>query len=479
MKGAAWMVAMRWGLRLLGLVNIAIIARLLAPSDFGLVAMAMAVVALADAVMNLAGDRAIIQLGGDGRRYYDSGWTLRLMQASVIAAVILALAWPAAGFYGDARVGPILMVAALGIFLRGFENIGTVAFRQNLTFGREFIYYMVPQTIAVLATISLALWLRSYWALVLGALVRQTSTMAFSYVISAYRPRLSLARMRDIWGFSQWTLVRDLGVFLTNESDRVIIGRLGGPGPVGLLTIGKELTSMISTEIAAPISRALYPGMVKLRDAPGRFRTAFRNAMAAIALVGLPLCAGLGLTASEVVPLLLGEKWLAAIPFVTLLSLAAIIRVLAGLPGDQAVVLGGVRAVAIASWLQAFLAIPLLVFGYQQYQLAGVAIALLAIYLLGLVINCGLVCRYGGARWGDYAGAWWRPVLATAAMALAVLAVEQTVQQTLHGGLWLLLLAKAGIGGLVYVAAALALWHLVGRPDGLERALLCKLGLGR
>ncbi|HLU91173.1 MAG TPA: oligosaccharide flippase family protein, partial [Pedomonas sp.] len=100
MVGGAWMVATRWVLRLLGLVNVVVLARLLTPGDFGIVAMAMAFVAIADAIMNLGAESAVIQMGEKGRKYYNAAWTLRIVQNLGLAAIISGLAFLAPAYYG-------------------------------------------------------------------------------------------------------------------------------------------------------------------------------------------------------------------------------------------------------------------------------------------------------------------------------------------------------------------------------------------
>ena len=133
-KGAAWMVAMRWSIRGIGIVSVVILARLLAPDDFGILAMAMIVVGFFGILTETYMDLALIRDAGATRSHYDTAWTLGVLQGMGVAAVVILIASPASSYFNDSRVELVIQVLALGIFIQGFENIGVVAFRKELDF---------------------------------------------------------------------------------------------------------------------------------------------------------------------------------------------------------------------------------------------------------------------------------------------------------------------------------------------------------
>src|SRR5437879_11126019 len=122
--GAAWMVGVRFAVRALGVVNTVVLARVLAPSDFGLLAMATLVVLASDVLSDFNFDVSIIRDRDASREAYDTVWSLSLLRAIALGAVIAALAWPAAVFWNDSRVEFVLYAFAGMMALEGLQNVG-------------------------------------------------------------------------------------------------------------------------------------------------------------------------------------------------------------------------------------------------------------------------------------------------------------------------------------------------------------------
>src|SRR5574343_1343215 len=141
-RGAVIVVAMRWTDRLIGLFSTLILARLLVPADFGIVAMASIVVGLVDTLLALGVGSALIQNRNAGREDFDTAWTLGIIQGAVVATLIWFAAPYAAESFRDPRVQDVVRVMAFTTFLGAFENIGVVAFQKNMEFGRDFRYFL-------------------------------------------------------------------------------------------------------------------------------------------------------------------------------------------------------------------------------------------------------------------------------------------------------------------------------------------------
>ena len=137
-QGTLLTVAMRWTDRLIGFVSTLILARLLTPADFGIIAMATLVIALADVLLDLGTNIALVRDPDATQEHYDTAWTLRLIQTALSTALIIAAAPLAADYFADARVQPVLQILAFSLLLGGLENIGIVAFHKHMQFGDEF-----------------------------------------------------------------------------------------------------------------------------------------------------------------------------------------------------------------------------------------------------------------------------------------------------------------------------------------------------
>ena len=179
-RGAVWMVGMRWTLRAIGLVNTIILARLLTPQDFGIIAMATVVVGLLDSLTDFRADVALLRDQAAGRSRYDSAWTLQVLSGFLKAGILIGLALALASYYGDLRVETVVVIIAVGAVIAGFENIGQVEFRRELRFATEFRYWVYRRILTFIVSLVIVLWLRSYLALAIAQPVDSIITVLLS-----------------------------------------------------------------------------------------------------------------------------------------------------------------------------------------------------------------------------------------------------------------------------------------------------------
>jgi lipopolysaccharide exporter len=209
-KGAAWMVLFKLTQRVIGIVSTLILARLLVPADFGLVAMAISVFAVLEIMSSFSFDLALIQNQSAERRHYDTVWTFNVLFALLNAVVMVVLAVPAAAFFVEPRIEWIMYSLALCALISGFDNVGVVAFQKDLELHKEF-YFGVAKKLATFAvTIALAFAWKNYWALIAGMIAGRFVGLVMSYWAHPYRPRFSLAAAGELFHFSKWMLVNNI-----------------------------------------------------------------------------------------------------------------------------------------------------------------------------------------------------------------------------------------------------------------------------
>lgn len=479
LRGTLWSVGMRWGVRLLGLVNIAVIARILTPADFGLVAMAMAVVGLTSVLLDFGVEWALLRRKHAEREDYDTCWTIRLLQGTVIAAIVAACGPLVADYYNDPRVGTLVYFTAAAVFVQGFENIGTLDFRRKLQFDKDFRYNLTTQVAAVAVSITLAFVFRNYYSLVLAQLFRAAFTVGLSYVVSPYRPRLSLAKARSIWGFSQWNLINGIAHFLQNRSGTFILGRFVAPTQIGFYAQASEIADLATTDLIMPLNRVLVPSFAQLADDAERAASAFLKALAGTLLVATPVSVGLALVAPEVVRLWLGAQWGGVVPLMQILAIFATTRAISAVSGSMLTVLGFYRFNAITGWMQAVLFVGGAIWAVQRAGTAGVAWVQAGVGVVAALTCMFWLVRLSAVRLVPLIGAIWRPLAASGAMIAAVTAVAGAAAgsgiSALSGPAGLLVV-KVATGAAAYALATLLFWWLAGRPDGLERLILDQAG---
>ena len=470
-QGTAVVVAMRWTDRLIGLISTLILARLLTPADFGIIAMASLAVTLADVLLDLGVNVALIQNSNATQAHYNTAWTLRLLQTS-IATFALVLAAPlAAEYFHDARIQPVLQVLAFSLLLAGFENIGIITFQKHMRFGAEFRFLFLRRMAGFVTTIIAAWLLRSYWALVIGTLVGRTAGVGLSYWLHPMRPRLSFEKFREIFSISQWMLLRSIGNYLHQNLHKILVGRWTQATTMGAYSLADDISGMPSGELLAPLNRVLFPAFAAAKEDPLELKRIFLLAQGVQTLVAIPAAAGLALVAHEVVLFLLGEKWMIAVPFIQILALVNIVQALTTSVGYVLIVLGKIGISVIGIWIRVvvFCALALTVIpGNDALEIAWLRLFVVA---AGVWLSFWLLVRtLPGLRFRDVIRSSIRPLIGAAAMAMALLNLDSHFDLPLG----MLLALKISLGVTTYVAAVLSLWWVAGRPWGAEAYLLEK-----
>lgn len=487
-RGAVWMVAMRWSLRAVGLLNIAILARLLAPEDFGLIAMAMVVYGLFEMLSDANVDLPLIRMRQPSRADYDTAWTIQLVLGTGLTVLLVVVAPLIAAFFGDPRITLVVQIVALRGVILGLLNIGTVDFRRELDFAKEFRFGVWRQLSAVVINLAIVLALRDYLALAIAVPVSAAIAVALSYRMSPYRPRLCLARFRQIWPFSRWLIVYYTAEYAADRGDELLVGRIAGATALGHYSFASQIAVMPVRELVAPVVRALMPTYAEIAHDHAALGRAFRDVSGLLAVLCLAISVGMALVADDLVVVVLSEKWRAAVPFFRWLCLyAAAAGLIRGLQ-PFFVMLERERAYAVFAAVQLALLVPaLLVAALHSIEAIAIVRAAVAGAMVPAIFH--LATRIGPVDGAAVRAVLWRPLAACAAMVLAVLAVQGGLADPFAAGpsatapvgafdpaAAMRLTRDAAVGAATFAATLFTLWALAGRPDGAERILLAAAG---
>jgi O-antigen/teichoic acid export membrane protein len=467
-RGAGWVIAWRLGMRILGLVSTLILVRLLVPSDFGLLALAASFAQTVDGMMTLGTEEAVIRQPAPDRNVYNTAWTLNVIRGLTVTAIVLLSAFPVARFFGDQRLVLVLLVIALPPLLDGLSNIGTVDFRREMQFQKEFAIMVVPKFFGIAATLTAAVIHPSYTALLYGIVTNQTLRSAMSYVMHPFRPRFSLRAWRGLIGYSLWTWLLSLAILLRNRSDTLLLGGLTNSTSVGVYSVGSEVASLPTSELVEPLCRASFAGFAAANREGVSVTETFLRLMSSAVLVTLPAGVGLALVAAPLVRLAFGPGWDAAVPVLQVLGLAGIMTVFGQISlhlMSAHSLLGRLTFVALAG---AALRIVLLLLLIPGFGVAGAAWA-------AAIATCAdqgatLVMALRHLKVGAHAFVRHivRPVLAAAAMACGVVAMALWRRPAPDGDIVWPLVAEVAAGAIVYIGVLLVTWLAAGRPDGPE-----------
>ncbi len=473
-RAAGWMVTWRFVTRTLGTFSMFVLARLLSPMDFGLVALAGAFARAIDAMATLGIQDVMLREKHPDESYYSTGFTLGLIRTGIASIIIAAAAYPVGRFFGDERLSYILLILGPLLLLESCENVGTLEFRREFRFDRDFILFMVPRLASVVVTVGTAIVTRSYWSLIAGIVVLRVTRVVLSYAMHPFRPRLTLVDWRRMLGLSSWIWGTSVAGFARERSDSFILGRLMNTSAVGLFSASLEVALLPISEFVEPVGRALYAGLSAIHHSGQGSSDTLAKAMSATLCIVLPAGVGVSLIAAPLIRVTLGPAWLAGVPLVAIIGPFAAFSVVTNIGMLGVMAIGNPKITTFTTAAMALLRVPLLLIGVTFGGLSGLAWATGIALALEAVIYVVVLGRVTGFRFSVLIGESWRCVTATAGMVLILVSLGlawSPAAATVAGAVTQVGIAAAA-GAAVYAVLLVALWALTGCPDGPEATLV-------
>ena len=306
-KGALWVTAASICARGLNVISAIILARLLAPEDFGLMAIAMAIVAFSQGTTQTGFEAALIQKQERPDDFLNTAWTFELARYLILFFVIFLAAPLLASFFKEPRAVAILRVISLSLVFQGLRNIGVVYFRKNLDFHKQFVLEVVPVIAYISVVIPLAFSLRNVWALVWGSLTTGMATCLISYVMHPYKPRLdfSIKRARNLFNFGKWILGTSILVMIREQGMTMFVGKFLGIPILGFYNRAGAFSKTIFQQVSEVVWKVGYPAYSQLQIDPDRFKRAYLQTLQILTFVGIPMAGGLFVLSGDFVHLFL------------------------------------------------------------------------------------------------------------------------------------------------------------------------------
>lgn len=467
-RNGAIAVVIAWSMRAIGLVSVFVLARTLTPADFGIVALAMATLAMVDVFSALGLKQALLRVREPDPSHYNTVWTIQLIVLTFLALIVAALGPVMAWFYSEPVLQWVIIILASRFIFFGLANIGVVDFERNLELGRDLRFRLVVRLSTFVVTLTAAFILRSYWALVIGSVFQGVIHCLASYVVHPYRPRFSLARKAEMLSVSIWMFLTSAAQTFQTEIERIVIGRISSLGTLGYYSVSKGLSSIFTEEIATALNRVTFVTTANsgqsLGDAPVRLQAM----LGTYALIAAPLGLGLAATAPNAVYVLLGEQWGQAAPFLQMIAPAAALYavsklIISSLQASGKAKLAAKLALGCAG--AALGAIGLVV--AMQGNALNVATAVLAVNAAALVAGILVLAREEQIDAYGLLSAAARPFLAALIMLVLVFPMAPSSAPSIVA-----FGAQVAGGAMIYFATVAGLWLLNGRPQGAESAAL-------
>lgn len=474
----AWVLTGRVVSRIVTVTTSLVLARLLTPSDFGLVAMGVLALSLLEVLTAVGVRDALIQREGDIGELLDSAWTIEILRGATISGLLFLAAPAVAVFFREPAAVAIIRAVSVIPLLRGLENIGTVLFRKELDFRKDFKLEASRVIAHAVVGISLAVALRSVWALVAAQIVGYAVQSVVSYVLSPVRPafRLDWAQARGLYGFGKWVLLGGLIGYAQLQADTFFVARFFSPAELGLYTLAFTISNVVIVDIGKAIAKVMFPVYSMGATDMDRVTRGLLDAYELVAAATLPLCVGLALVADDFTLVVLGEDWASMIPVLRVLAIAACCRALAVSGSGFFWGIGRPHVTFRMNLLQLFVLAAGLIVLPPKFGLLGVAAAFgtgygayVVQFLHETVVRCGIGVRR------------WAKKLAPLCFEVGALAAAVTGARQLMGPGAERLIVSVVVGGVVYLAMSVLVLRVLGYGQ-LQTAASLGLsvrGLGR
>lgn len=420
--------AVRWttvasGARaVLQLAQLAVLARLLAPEDYGLMAMVSVVLGFAGLFADMGMNSAFVQRQNVSEQERSSLFWLNVGLSGVLTLLVVALSPLLAMWFGDARLTPLLMLAASTFVISALGQQVRMSAEKALNFRPVVLLEVVAALLGFATAVIAALAGWGVYALIAGGIVGALAgtVLAWLFLASGWRPlwRFRLADVRSYAGFGGALVANNLINEVNRNIDLLLGGRLLGATALGLYSMPRNIVFQIQGLVSPIITRVGFPLIAQVQADIPRVRAIYLKTLNMTAATNAPLYIGIAFFAPEVVRVVLGSKWLDAADLLRVLAVWGFLRSTGNPVGS--LLLGMGRADLSLKWnLGMLFVVPPALWAGSHYGTMGLAWALLgvaaALFIPGWLVLVRPLCNAG--LW-EYTVAALRPlVLSVAAIA--------------------------------------------------------------
>ena len=420
-KSAIWLFSQNIVGRMIQLGMMVVLARLIGPTEMGLVGIALLAVSALQRLTKMGLNEALIQrTEEDVDELLDTVWTMELVRGGVIALILFAAAPGIGAFFSEPRAVDLLRVVALSPLLLGMKNPAIVYFQKDLDFHKQFVYRISAEVGQLAVAVGCAIIWPNAWAFVAGYLTADIIRITASYFIDEYRPELSFEReiAKNLFGYGKWLAGSSILFFLFDQGDDVFVGWLLGPTVLAFYQYAYRFSNAPATELSGVITGVMFPTLSKLQDKPNELRSTFLKSLRITAFAAFPSAFGIAVVTPSFVRAFLGSDWTAMILPTQILAIFGLIRALARTIGPVWKAIGRPDLITKISILKVTLLALLIYPATSRYGIPGTAALIVGINLFIIMpIDLTIVTRLVETSYTTLARQMIYPLVASSAMA--------------------------------------------------------------
>lgn len=447
-RGIAWTGAIKWLSQLLSWVSTIVVARLLNPEDYGIVAMAGVFVGFIGLLNEFGLGAAVVALRHLTEEQIASIHSLASLSGVAGFLLTCLIAIPAGRIYAASDIPLVIVVMGAGFAFLALRSVPSALLEKALRFKLLALLEGGQAIVAALITVGLAWWGAGYWALVIGGVaghVAVTAVILRQHPVRYARP--SFGSLREAIRFSSHVLVGRISWYVASNADVFIAGRILGQGIVGAYSFAGTLANLPLDKITALLSRVMPAFYSSVQTDPSVLRRYLLLLTEGLALLTFPIGVGMALVAHVFVPFVLGEKWVGAVLPLQVLSCWAVVRSLFGLISPILFVTGGSR-LSMLSGLFCMILYPLGFWVGSGWGAVGIALAWVAVQPVSWIAPYRHALTVLKLPFHEYLSVLWPATTSTVIMVGGVYLIRQVIPS--DSSLLLQLLYEAAAGASVY-----------------------------
>lgn len=437
--------------KIIFLARLFVLARLLAPEDFGLLAVGMVALTMMLKLTDFGIVASLIQAPAADRRHRDTAWTIGMMRGAGISAILFLLAPWIAEAFGEPRATDIIRALSLTALLQAAASIQVARLNRELKF-RGLAAIRLSGAIANTAVAILLAPTLGVWAMVWGALAGEFFFMVVSYIVAPYRPRFGLSghASQSIARFGRWIFLTGILSVAADAVIRWIVANRLGVAELGLYFMAWRLAYLPMQLISELVNEVAFPVYAQLQSNREKAAAAFRGLLVSVAAILVPTCLVFAWLVPELVVYVLGDGWQGTVGVMQLLILTSILMLLSDSLNPVLMGLGRPSGIAAMDTLRLFI---LAVLGWTLVGTLGLAGAGVA-WTIAVLAAQVMAARYALEIFPQPFAGLARPLLAIAAASVLATAVAALIVRTFPGLAGL----AAGILASAATAGAATLW---------------------
>lgn len=449
LKAGFWSTIQNWGSQFASLGVFFVLARLLSPADFGLVALASVFLAFIEVFLRQGFTQALIQKQELTSQDINTAFWSNLAIGMALTAISALIAPIAAAFFKQPQLIPVLQTLSATFTIASLGSVQQALLERKFAFKAIAVRSLIGTTAGGIIGIALAIGGLGVWSLVYQQLTAETIGMLVLWGASDWRPKwqYSMASLRAFYRFGISILAFSFLDFLNKRADDFLIGYFLGSVALGYYTIAYRILTVMTQLLVQTTSTVAMPMFSRLQEDREKLRKAFYRVTQITNLIAFPTFISACALAPELILLLFGQKWLPSVPVMQVLSLVGMLRAVAYFKGVVFIALG---KPAWRLWLALFATIlNLIAFSIAvRWGIVAVAWSYLISICINLPIGQWAIMKLLYIPVVEYLHQFVAPLIGSGLMAIAILIAKQILPSYLHPAI--VLVTCSAIATLVY-----------------------------